>query len=319
MKKNIRKLYNRISEGEYTIGCAVRANETDTLMNSEKRKYNCIPLNGKEWYADPILYEYNEETYVFMEFFEDRTGRGGVGYSQILDNGKLTKPKLIIEEPWHLSFPYIFNINGCIYMMPESSEISAITIYRCVSFPDKWELVKKYENHPNLVDSIIAEYDGEYYFLSSHENTDNKLETQLVIAPVEIMDPDFEITFSRMFVAKSKETFSQDARMAGRIIDYCGKKYRVSQVNENGQYGISMNLCEIQKLSCSSYREEVVWHKDITNIETDLSILYSNVGIHTYGLTNKYEIVDIYLKHIRVKKMIVRIVKKLGRTVRKII
>ena len=45
----------------------------------------------------------------------------------------------VLEEPWHLSYPFLIEWGGDIWMIPESSTNRDIAIYRAVDFPLKWE------------------------------------------------------------------------------------------------------------------------------------------------------------------------------------
>ena len=60
------------------------------------------------------------------------------------------KWKKIIEEEYHLSYPYIFETKEGIFIMPESGANSDLTVYRAVSFPDKWEKSLYYEGGFNM-------------------------------------------------------------------------------------------------------------------------------------------------------------------------
>jgi hypothetical protein len=45
----------------------------------------------------------------------------------------------VLERPWHLSYPQVFAQDGDIWMLPEASASGALTLYRCRTFPDRWE------------------------------------------------------------------------------------------------------------------------------------------------------------------------------------
>ena len=48
----------------------------------------------------------------------------------------------MIEEDFHLSFPYIFEHKKNIYMIPESAQNQDIRLYKCTNFPYSWQLEK---------------------------------------------------------------------------------------------------------------------------------------------------------------------------------
>ena len=51
---------------------------------------------------------------------------------------------VVLEEDFHLSFPFVFKDGDDIYMVPESSKNSDIRLYKSVDFPLKWKFEKQW-------------------------------------------------------------------------------------------------------------------------------------------------------------------------------
>lgn len=49
---------------------------------------------------------------------------------------------IVLDAGHHLSYPFVFEHGGGIFMMPESKKARAVTIYRAVKFPFRWEPVR---------------------------------------------------------------------------------------------------------------------------------------------------------------------------------
>ena len=88
-------------------------------------------------YADPFLFERDGKTYLFFEIYSRRS-RGVIAYCELLGAGRYTEPKVVLEAAYHLSYPFIFEWNGEVYLIPESQANETIEIYRTVKFPNHW-------------------------------------------------------------------------------------------------------------------------------------------------------------------------------------
>ena len=79
--------------------------------------------------ADPFLFIRNNTLYLFYEVL--RCGdKGCIMMVQTNDLKSWSEPVLVLKEPWHLSFPFVFEYNGEVYMIPESQECNEIRLYK---------------------------------------------------------------------------------------------------------------------------------------------------------------------------------------------
>ncbi|MCD8025717.1 MAG: hypothetical protein LUF33_01970 [Clostridiales bacterium] len=93
------------------------------LILKDLNDFTIIKNGRKGWYADPFLFEYEDDTYLFAEYFSYKLRRGIIvcsKYDKLKD--KFDKYKEIISEAYHLSYPFVFKYNDEIYMMPEANE-----------------------------------------------------------------------------------------------------------------------------------------------------------------------------------------------------
>ena len=75
-------------------------------------------------------------------------------------------------------FLIFLNTKNCYYLVPETAEINAIKIYKCIKFPDKWVFYKKLLKS-NSVDHIIFK-SNKYWYLLNNEKSFNKIYCKLV-------------------------------------------------------------------------------------------------------------------------------------------
>ena len=94
------------------------------------------------WYADPMLFEKNGKVYLFTEAFDKRIQKGKLAVSYLMDSKEFSKPEIIINLPYHLSYPCVWEEEGSVYMLPETSQDRTLEIWK--SKNDhllKWERV----------------------------------------------------------------------------------------------------------------------------------------------------------------------------------
>lgn len=94
--------------------------------------------------ADPFLIEYNGDVYIFFEiekYIDSKKTKGVIGCAKIVAN-KIKYLGIVLEEDFHLSFPFLLKHDNDIFMMPESSASNKLYLYKCIDFPFKWEKYK---------------------------------------------------------------------------------------------------------------------------------------------------------------------------------
>ena len=113
----------------YYVG--LRKRKKDHYWNDQEYQFvEYKPKNKRYWIADPFLFDYGKNTFLFYEVYDRIKRKGLIGYSIIDSEGIITEPQIVLEEKHHLSFPYVFEYKGGIYMMPESADDLSISDVR---------------------------------------------------------------------------------------------------------------------------------------------------------------------------------------------
>ncbi|KAL8538755.1 hypothetical protein ACS0TY_000676 [Phlomoides rotata] len=202
--------------------------------------------------ADPFLYIQGDIIYLFYETKNPITMQGDIGVSQSTDNGSTWQQLgIALNEDWHLSYPYVFDFNGIIYMLPEGSEKGDLRLYRATDFPLKWTLEKIMIERP-LVDSSIVPHDGKFWlFGSDHSGISNTKNGQLELwyssSPLGPWKPH-----------KKNPIYNTDtalgARSGGRPFAYNGNLYRIGQ--DCGEtYGRKTRVFKVEILTIDEFKE----------------------------------------------------------------
>lgn len=115
--------------------------------------------------ADPFLVSRDGRDYCFVEDYDEQARKGAISAYEIT-GGKVTRLGEVLNEPFHMSFPFLFEYEGQLYMCPETSEANEIRVYKSVEFPLKWELAKILMAKTSAVDTVIFPQAGCWWMLT---------------------------------------------------------------------------------------------------------------------------------------------------------
>jgi hypothetical protein len=92
-----------------------------------------------QFLADPFGVWRDGRLYVFAEAYDYNTRHGVIDVLAFDASYRLLERRCVLREPWHLSYPFIIESDGEVYMMPEAFRSGRVTLYRAVEFPHRWE------------------------------------------------------------------------------------------------------------------------------------------------------------------------------------
>lgn len=266
--------------------------------------FKVINNGRKGWYADPFIYEYNNETFLFAEFYSYKLSRGIIVCSQYNKcKESFSEFRDIIIEDYHLSYPVIFKFNGNIYMLPESSKSNNLFLYECKEFPYKWKKKKLVMENIKLVDTTPFIIDDRLYALTLRLDDNKPGSGDLLLLEF----------INNKFVISSQQILSNDmkfARPGGNCFRENENFYRVSQKCDNG-YGEALNFIKLNENFLANYKEEI----KSTVFPSDILLLNKKNkpdGIHTYNFSPSFEVVDLkYYKrsYYRIMLKIIKLLK----------
>jgi hypothetical protein len=214
---------------------------------------NAIPNPPGGYFADPFLHAAAEGVFCFVEEFRESSQRGVISVLRLDANGPVYLGR-VLDEAFHLSFPYIFEYAGELYMCPETHEARQIRLYKCKSFPLQWEMHSVAIPDLAAVDSMIFPAHGKWWMLAGvlpQGDVRRFPEMHLFSAP----DP-----VSGQWQAHPQNPLKIDPEFArnGGLLRKGEKTYRVSQALAFSAYGASANISEIHTLTDSSYNELLI-------------------------------------------------------------
>ena len=100
--------------------------------------WSVLPDGGDRFYADPFPFQWRDRSFLFVEDYPHATGKAVISVVPFDANGMPEEPRCVLEEPYHLSYPQVFERDGAIWMLPEASSGGQLVLYRATAFPDRW-------------------------------------------------------------------------------------------------------------------------------------------------------------------------------------
>jgi hypothetical protein len=117
--------------------------------------------------ADPFGLWRDGRLVVFAEAFDYRTRHGVIDLLEFGADLVLADRRTVLREPWHLSYPQVFEAEGAIWMAPEAHRSGAFTLYRADAFPDRWTPVVRLELDTPAIDATVIRHGGLWWLAYS--------------------------------------------------------------------------------------------------------------------------------------------------------
>lgn len=312
LKMNPFRLLKKICCFEEIYTIAYRTREGHTLLDKDLLRFDRIPYSDTYWYADPILVAHEGNTYLFMESFDMRTQLGSIACAQFDTLGKLSEPQVIIREAYHMSFPMVFSWNDSLYMIPETCENHSLNLYRCEGDIRQWTLVKAFPVGEELVDTVaVACHDNYVELISSAQHAEHKRQNKWQKLRIYKEGDNYRLEEDAAFNARTD--YGYGYRMAGSLVTEGDTPILPTQESTEVDYGVYLYLNDFSG-------------KDITNMPVLKKVTVDNIllpdveqkeqiGIHSYALSEEFEVVDMrYFRFSPRNRM-----RKIGNKVRKLL
>ena len=240
--------------------------------------------------ADPFIIENDGENFIFVEdlFFNDNKGR--VSVIKVAEQ-KYDFLGVVLEEDFHLSFPFVFKDGNDIYMVPESCANGDIRLYKSKEFPLKWEFEQQLMTNVDAADTMLFEHDNLWFML-----------TNICSAKIGEHQSELHIFYSEDFrngkwkpiKSGNPVVFNSNEGRNGGFFRHNSVLYRINQVHGKSHYGKSFKINEIEVLSRNQYVE-----REVSLVEPNFK--NASVSTHHFHANEHIAAVD-YARLVRLKK-----------------
>ena len=246
-----RKILNKI------FGRSLKWNVAYQFINEWKNptlSKSIIIKNPKNSFlADPFVIKYNNKTVIFVEDYSFKNRKGKISAYEI-NSKSYKKLGTVIEEEFHLSYPFLIEDKEDLFMVPETHQTKDIRIYRCTEFPLKWKLHKILISNIGAVDTNILKFNNKYWLFTNLDTSNsNDYSSELHIFYADnIESSEWKPHALNPVIFDSKR-----ARNGGMIYSEKKHTYRVFQKQGFDNYGESIGISRIKTLTENEYEEEI--------------------------------------------------------------
>ena len=195
--------------------------------------------------ADPFMLHDGSTWCMFFEVWNHRAHRGSVGLAESSDGLHWTYRRIVLDEPFHLSYPHVFEWNGGFYMIPESHQAEVVRLYQATDWPTRWEPRADLLDGC-FVDSSVWQFNDSWWMLAF----DKRCEVLRLFRADGPAGP---------WLEHPKSPLAADGlrfgRPGGRVVVWGGRLIRFAQ-DTRFYYGNAVHALEITRLTDADYQEE---------------------------------------------------------------
>lgn len=241
-----------------------------------------IPPKDRYW-GDPFLIQRGDCSYVFIEEKLYATGLGRIACLTLDAQGNMTSQQVVLERPYHLSYPFVFEHDGELYMIPESAANRTVELYRCTRFPERWEFVKNLLSDVYAVDTTLLEHDGKsWLFTNVKASRGSSLDALYLYHAADLFADEWHPHPMNPVVRDIRS-----ARPGGRIFLHAGQLIRPSQ-DSSRRYGYALKFNRITSLSETDYAE--ITEASFTPAHSEY------LATHTFDQSAELTVIDAVLR-----------------------
>jgi hypothetical protein len=214
-------------------------------------RWNFLSDPGMRFFADPFPIGVGGKHYIFFEDFAHRGEKGVISCVEVEESGTVGPVRQVLEEPWHLSYPFLFEDGGDIFMLPESSANRSLELYRADPFPHRWTHVATLVSGVELSDASVVRHGGRLWMFAAVRDGQGSPSDMLALysAP-RITGPWTPHAANPVLID------ARAARSAGSFFMRAGRLWRPVQDCAKG-YGTGIGLAEILRLDDEGFAQRV--------------------------------------------------------------
>ena len=194
--------------------------------------------------ADPFMIHDLNQYFMFFEVMDSTTGKASIGFATSATGSVWEYQRIVLTEPFTLSYPYVFKWDDHYYMLPETHQANAVRLYRATAFPGTWDFVGSLVTGRPLNDPSIVRVDNRWWLFAGEGD-----DTLRLYHADNLAGPWAEHPRSPIIIGDPTR-----ARPGGRVLLFKGRLFRMSQ-RDRPNYGNQVRVFEVVGLSTRDYTE----------------------------------------------------------------
>jgi hypothetical protein len=205
---------------------------------------------GDGFWADPFPLQRGGKSYVFFEELPRAGGRAHISVIEVDRDGRASSPVRVLERDYHLSYPFLVEDGGQLYMVPESAENRTIEIYRCVDFPRKWRRERVLLDGIFAADATLHRHAGRWWMFANVAANGAEIHDELHLFTSESLLGEWT-----PLASNPVKSDVRGARPAGQLFEHDGHLYRPAQICAP-LYGTGISLQRVTRLDEQGFAEQ---------------------------------------------------------------
>ena len=246
------RVAQRAAERALTVeqwSIAYRFSPDESWNGSLEGFHRLDPPRGWYW-ADPFPIQVNGRNYIFFEELPLGAAKAHICVVEVDREGNASKPVRVLERDYHLSYPFLVEEDGELYMIPETAHNNTVEIYRCAEFPGKWELERVLMKDVFCADATLHRDGGRWWMFANSAKPGEEINDELHLFSSDRLLGDWKP--HRRNPVKSDV---RSSRPAGRLFRRGESLYRPGQICAP-HYGAGIALNRVTRLNADEYTEE---------------------------------------------------------------
>ena len=235
--------------------------------------------------ADPFGVVRDGLLHVFVEAYDYRTKRGVIERHEFeLGSLRWRKKQVVLSMPHHLSYPYVFEHHGDLWMIPESHQADEVALYRAGANLDTWTKECVLLEGLPFVDATIAFHHDRwwmFYGLVGPKARDRR-ELHIAWAPA-LTGPWCNLTGNPVRVDLGA------SRPAGRPFAGDDGRLLLPVQDSVGGYGRGVRLVRFSTLEVGRVVQELVPGRFTGDLASDIHC----EGLHTLSACGPVTLIDV--------------------------
>ena len=246
------RVARRAAEKALTVdewSIAFRFSDDESWNGALEGFHRLDPPKGGFW-ADPFPIQVNGRNYIFFEELPAGAAKAHICVIEVDRQGRASAPVRVLERPYHLSYPFLIEEDGRLYMIPETAGHGTVEIYRCDEFPAKWSLERVLMNGVFCADATLHREGDRWWMFANAARAGGDINDELHLFSAERLLGDWKP--HRRNPVKSDV---RSSRPAGRLFRRGSGLYRPGQIGAP-LYGAGIALHRVTCLNHDEYLEE---------------------------------------------------------------
>lgn len=229
--------------------------------------------------ADPFGVWRKDNLAVFAEAYDYRSRLGRIDAFLFDKDLRLMERRTCLSERWHLSYPFLFEMRGELWMLPEAHRSGRLTLYRNHDFPFGWKREMTICVPEPAVDATVTFHDGLWWLFYSPAERSAPARLHAAFAK-DIAGPWFQHPANPLVVG------GVGSRPGGTPFS-SAEGLMVPAQNSQGGYGNGINMLTFGKLS-----------PDVIELRISASLISPmtppfDAGLHTLSAAGEVTLIDV--------------------------